>query len=442
MLLKTHAKNHKVFVHATIPIADTEDQSRLEKLRLDDHTLLLNHVPTTGLVRLGMVNVCNHRAHECDCMKYYDHVFALSVHSSYYFSQRDYAQIHKFTPYLRCIGHMPMVGRTIPMTKQPEYEWKSGEDHGSWTQRLAAKMNRVLTGERTVVMVPLRTGETEYRHADTSDFVRNGGYHDGPLLRTVTKHYSTPIKQAVALTASFASAAIPALMTTPGPLPVKVAAAVSSGVTAATLTAVAARTIIESSKCVSPPWWADSTVTTHITNTYGITDTQEEIVHNFTVRRRKPENLVRKVVESTQVDSAGANRTAAAILSAGDNDKTYRKMASNLLRDSLPVNVVKGTLDHAKNLCVYLVPPSRDLGSQRRGWQYALAGACLPLASATNQWAVSTLYAGSLRAGQTAIAQPQLWIMRGLLIALAMMSSMSYTMLLLFLMGGVWAMCF
>lgn len=405
MMLKAHYKNKGVYIHASVPKVDEEDARRLAKLHTDEDAMVLNYVPATRTVRVGMMNYCDHKACDCDCMKYYDKTYAVSVHSSYYFTPRDIAQIHKHTRYFRSVMHIPFKNETIPVSAQPEYIWKSGLKEGSFWQRAAAKIDQILTGRETVVMQPLRTGETAYRHHDNGMNVADGGYHDGPALQGLVEHYGDLSGQLRTLGAAFASAALPSLVITPGPLPVKVCGALMSGTVATLTTAVAARYVFESSRNVEAPFWANSTVTQHVTNTYCVAETDEEIVHTVEIRRVTPPlNLVRKVVRSVQVDMPSVNRAAAALLTAGDTAKSWQKMAANLLRDKLPVNKVKGSMQQAKNLLTYLGSPVEALSDLSYFTRTHVAAVCLPLASGVNHWAVSTLYALSSAKGKDANA--------------------------------------
>lgn len=181
-----------VYWHATFPICSDD----LER----DHLLLgqtLNSVPLinsvnwierTGVPMKDVVNVCRHRASECNCLSLYTDKFVMSIHSSYYFGEADWANLMRWTDVVYSASHIPSeLDREYP-SESPEFVWRraSSCEELSWVQRTRAKIREWATGRPQVAFVPLKDHGTVYVHDDPRPDHARGGFHVvKPLGKTV-----------------------------------------------------------------------------------------------------------------------------------------------------------------------------------------------------------------------------------------------------------------
>lgn len=78
--------------------------------------------------QLGRVNVCNHFARNCDCIRWYSHICAFSVHAHYYFRLDDWDNIFSKTDKIRVVSHLANELEVSVPEVHPEFKWQRKED--------------------------------------------------------------------------------------------------------------------------------------------------------------------------------------------------------------------------------------------------------------------------------------------------------------------------
>lgn len=376
-MLRCVPANVKVAMHVTIPILQDADNVRDSRTRHNGSFLAWNYLPETKEPSLTTLNYCRHKASECDCLKYYDerarHVTA--IHSAYYFTVEDWDQIFKYTSQVECLLHVPKVGETIPL-KQPEFEWVDCEHDvdSDWLTKTGCFFKRMLTGDRTVKLKPLRHGETTYLHSDMSQIIRRGGFHF-TKHSWMEKYCQGDSRTAKAAVYVAAAGAVGSLIGTVGaPAAVVAVQAAAAAVNAVVSTAVGAR-VVNGLARRQRPFMATRTVTCHVTTAFGAGD-EEDIVTTQRFTCGAPKALTPEPIESINVDTRSVGRVAAAITMAKDAGTGMRQMAASLLREDVPIQRVRDTIRHATRIATYVIPNGLSAPSGAR-WLY-LASA-LPL---------------------------------------------------------------
>lgn len=174
---------NKIFWHCTFPVLEG-DLSRdyaligasLNAGPLIDH---VNWIEMTGTPMLGVVNVCRHRASECNCLALYNTRFVMSVHSSYYFSDSDWAQLFKYTETVHTAEHLPeKLGVGVP-SADPEFRWMEAKFSQAipWWRRAISAIREHVTGQVDLVFEPLRPHGTVYTQRDPRADIQRGGFH-------------------------------------------------------------------------------------------------------------------------------------------------------------------------------------------------------------------------------------------------------------------------
>jgi hypothetical protein len=342
-----------LFYHAMLPQVDIADKARMEKLRAADDFTTMNYLPSTQQLVPGRISYCHHKLAECDCLRHFDVIKAVSNHSVYYFRQADYENLFQYTGTIDCSCHIPKVGETIPCDA-PEYEWVDAKRTGSVLQRFKSRFRESVTGIPEVVMKPLKHGETTYRHVDIGYLLEKGGMHLSSHSRVVEdivvdgKLPWTAIK-------TWAAGAVAPIVT--GTLLGGVVGGMAAGVSYVAATASAAQ-MCATLAChrrfnTEAPWESDATVRMRVVSSYGAPD-GEELAHVVRVTREKPSELVPGVRESVQISSAELPRATSALAMAGDTKKSRLHVAATLVRDGLNTVHVKHTVQHAARLVNYL----------------------------------------------------------------------------------------
>lgn len=384
-MLKSVPNNRKVAIHASIPVVQDADNARDSRARHNGSFVEWNYLPETKVPSLNRLNYCRHTASECDCMKYYDERgrYALAIHSAYYFRQRDWQQIFKYTDQVECLMHVPKVGETIPL-RDPEFEWVDVEQDASsdWLARTGAFVKRLLTGDRTVKLKPLRHGETTYTHSDVSQIITRGGFHFTQNSAWIEEYCQGDRKTATAAACVAAAGAVGGLVTSAGAGPaVAAASAVAGAANALVTTAAWARFENWRARCGRPMCVAE-TVTCHVASSFG-EGNEEDIVTVQRFRAGPPRELVPELVEAVQVDKKSVGRVAAALALAKDLPNGIRQMAGSMLREDVPIKAVRDTLGHAQRVMRYVLPNDRSAPNAGRWLAWAIASplfACSPLA--------------------------------------------------------------
>lgn len=402
LVLKQDSRNAKVCVHAAIPSVDGADPDRITRMRTNPTFMTWNFVPNTHVVTTNRVNWCTHRARDCTCMAHYTHVFVLCIHSAYYFTQADFQRIFQHTASFESLEHIPQVGQTIPVT-EPEYLWEDSTKksevvkHGAFS-RIVNSVREAVTWTKQVRLQPLRTAATTYQHADNGERLRRGGFHPNVWAGHVDRILETDSKMATFAAGVAAAGAVGGLIGAIGSSTLtSVAAAAQGALSSLALTTAAAAVAKWDSLQPTPllPGWVgcDYSVETSIASSYETND-REQVCHIIRYCRvQRGTKLEPRVTESIQVEPNEVERVAAALVTAADTGRTERMMAATLLRDKLPVKVIKGTLRQAQRVADFLFPPAPDV--QRPPWlvKGALATACLPFVSGISKSASSALVA-------------------------------------------------
>lgn len=169
------------YVHVQFPIVASADVARAEILEDPVLEPKLNFVPEFG-PQYGKVNYCHHKLSECECLRDYDRFVPIAVHSLYYLGEADWMQLYKVAPevVVRAVVHLPPAqGTSVLPVSKPEFRFLPIEqttDLVTTWDRWQAAARRVLYGESTVLMVPLASNGTVYRH-DSMAWLAAGGRH-------------------------------------------------------------------------------------------------------------------------------------------------------------------------------------------------------------------------------------------------------------------------
>ncbi len=176
-----------VFWHCSFPIATSADLGRDSLLlgqQLGSQALIdrINWMDETGVPALGRINVCRHKASECQCLAAYGSKFVMSIHSSYYFTDCDWQNLFRYTDQVWMGLHLPeRIGCGVP-SKDPEFVWQRVEHarNLSWWDRFMSKTRTWLTGREELVFEPLRANGTTYIQPNPRHDFDTGGFHMAP----------------------------------------------------------------------------------------------------------------------------------------------------------------------------------------------------------------------------------------------------------------------
>lgn len=347
-LLKRDPRNSGLFVHASIPSADQEDIHRTNRLRDNPDFMNWNDVSVSHRANQHRINWCRHKARHCTCMRHYTHVFVVCIHSAYYFTQADFDRIFEHTSSFESLEHIPEVGVPIPL-HNPEYIWEDASEQSTVVKlpflgRLANSIRTAVSGTRQVRLQPVVTAASTYVHADTSQRIQNGGFHPNRWARVVDSVLETDGKMAAFATGVAAAGAIGGLIgSIGGSTLASVAASVKGAVSSLALTTTAAYLAKLDTRLTRPWLPGDFSVEVSIASTYETPGNREQLCH--IIRYFKTERgaeLVPRVTSAVRIDEDQVSRAVAAMSTAADTERTERMVAATLLRDKLPVRVVKG----------------------------------------------------------------------------------------------------
>lgn len=380
------------YIHATLPVVDAADNDRMDKFRMGPKFSTYNYLPETRKPVANRLNYCYHKASDCDCMKYYDHVEAVTVHAAYYFSPMDYDQVFKYTQRLTAIVHVPEVGTTIPKNGSPEYEWTDECESSDFRTKWLARYRRFVTGVGQVRMHPLQTAETGYAHPDVGATIRNGGYHFTSFTPYASRVAEPGWDAIRCVGTAAAAAAATAFVATPGPLPVKVLQAGNTFVSSVVGQVLFAKVAHKRASQREPPMETVYTVEAKVVKSYVETKTDEEVCQQVTFTKRQPVALDYQATSSVRVDTEQLSRATTGVLLGGTGDKNRRGVMASLVRDKVSIEKVKGTMSQAIRIVSFLdrveqPPPAPSLP------RWLLAVCSLPFALAGSTWSASALIA-------------------------------------------------
>jgi hypothetical protein len=174
-----------VYHHCLFPIASSADLNR--ESTLQGYMGDINWVTKATPPVLGKVNVCRHKASECECFAYYDTRAAMAVHAHYYFTDEDWRNVFMYVDSVELAGHMPLkTGRPVPEGK-PEFIWTRTRDSklATWPMRLHSFVRKMVFGfNDMLVFEPLSGNGTTYYQRDPYIDTKNGGFHMMPQWMT------------------------------------------------------------------------------------------------------------------------------------------------------------------------------------------------------------------------------------------------------------------
>lgn len=360
-MLKTSARNKHLFLHVCIPEVDTADIARLDRFRMDGRFPTYNYIPETLIPRVGVLNYCRHRAHECTCLRKYDHIEPTAIHSSYYFRAADYLNVlgHPSCGNLTAIVHIPEHGTTIPK-QRPEYAWFDACTKGTFVSRLRSQWSHFITGDRDVMMAPMQTGETTYTHKDIARELSRGGFHVNRIT-TWADGMAEPRFAFVEVLKATGVAFCNAAVITPGTPATRVVGGLVAAAAAATGVIALAIAGNRLSHAADPPIGTTSTIAMRIKNTYTDATFGEEIFSVLQVAKDKPHRLESQCIRSAIVDDKAVAHATQALLLGGDSEKTQRGVAAALVRDGKPIHKVKSSMEHAMRCVRFLCCPPEEL---------------------------------------------------------------------------------
>lgn len=346
--------------HALAPVTHTEDARRMGKLRDVDGIRYINtqsgYMPKAGYT----VNYCHHKCRNCTCLKRYDKIFPVAIHSNYYLNVLDYEVLAHNANELLSVEHVPEVGRGVPV-QNPEFEWGYADESplvGRAT-KWGIKLRQWLSGERYVALNALRRSETTYYHENTSKRLAAGGFHLGPVTNKAQEMIDDPVEAIKVISlgafATFAST----FVATPGDLVVRtVVGTVAAGITASMSVAVV-RAAKKAQTFERP--FPGTTHTVEMTeNMYKLHECKSPVFSIVTAQFHKPKKLSMNRLKQDEVDTEAANRVAAALFMAGDTEKTRNQVRGNMFRLNMPVEVIKGTVNQGVRLFHYVAESVTD----------------------------------------------------------------------------------
>jgi len=337
-----------------IPEADSSDAERITRLQANPIFKTFNYVPETKMIKTDVVNYCHHKASECTCMAYADNVFPVCIHSAYYLKQADLRNIFKKANSMETLVHMPEVGMGIPLSK-PEFQWLDATEEGTKTQRWKSKFKELLTGVKQVVMKPVQTGGTTYRHNDIAQIVKGGGIHLSPSADEAERLSDDPLKVAAHLAGAFAGGFVGGFLLTSGlSTKYKVGAGLCAG---AALVAGKAMRVINagaSAYLPDPPADAESTLTTVPLKAFVESESKDVLAHVVKFVKSKPSELEERVIAVKSVNPEAVSTATSTLLLAPDTEKSKRQTAATMLRNGHKVKVTHDSMEQAVVMAKYL----------------------------------------------------------------------------------------
>lgn len=353
-----------LYHHCSFPVACASDLAR--ENTLGNRMGLINWIREGVEPELGKVNVCNHRASECDCLKFYHQKFVMAVHSQYYFTDSDWASLFKYTDVVWTATHVPeALGRPVPCS-DPEFVWLPIARAATATlaQKWRARLRTYVVGpDDQVVFEPLLGHGTTYVQKNPRVDVNNGGFHMvNGFVRSVADWVNTDAGLLVA--AAGKSAAITTV--TRGAVESffrrswkPVLKSLALGVILAAPASIARAVEVSRSLPVPPP---NALYTVRIVNGYTLTYKGENLGHVLKYMRAPLGELEPRVLDTYIPNRTMVNEVATTLaLSKKDKQQNRGIAVSKCLREGLNEIAVRDTVRAAEELVDRLLPKNEEL---------------------------------------------------------------------------------
>lgn len=385
--IKELRDTENVYFHCCFPIACSADLNREASLTpIRDQ---INWIQETGVPMRERVNVCRHRASECDCFMHYTHRYVMAVHSAYYFTACDWANVFKYVDVVHTFTHTPgALDRPTPGS-HPEFVWTkvTTAKTSGWHERvLSALRTHVVGCDDYLVFEPVNSHGTTYTQVDPRIEIEAGGFHLRGSFRNWLQHasHSLPcLAGAVAAQAAGVAAVglgILEAIATRSPKPLVKAVVLGMALT----TPVQAMRVANNAYTANAAFCAERTV--RIDNNTALSYDGEEIAHFFDYRVGVPQRLERRRLASYRPNSKLVRELAATgLLSKKDPETQMKVMLSRAFRDGLPEQVTVDTVNEAAAMITRVMPknevtPSNSSSSDpgRAAWPSAWAAPPCP----------------------------------------------------------------
>jgi len=360
-----------VYMHCTFPVAGADDLAR-DALLLGrskfahDLTDRVNWVDRTGAVSLTKVNVCGHLARDCTCLALYGPNYVYALHSSYYFEDRDWDQLFKYTDDVRIGVHLPeRDGQRVP-SDIPEFRWQSLRsvrelcEHFGLIRGLSAAAENIFLGHQHVAFKPMTAHGTTYCHRDLAPDIRRGGFHIVQYTAQVDRVMHSP----AALAAVGAGAVVAVAQ-----IPEVLSSVLRRRVPWVPMAKMAA--------CLAPCWlmsgvgharnsvepMANARYTVKVVPGWDYVRQAETICQVYQMRRVPLSTLEPRTISTQRPNPLKAREMAASLALANNPAKAERAVAAMGFRSGLSPTEVKDTIQAAKDYCSIVLEPKNDQGS-------------------------------------------------------------------------------
>jgi hypothetical protein len=349
-MLSTYAGADSIYWHCTFPIEGGDLQRDFQLIgasigttNLVDHC---NFIEETGFPQLGVVNVCRHRAAECDCLRHYTSNFCFSIHSSYYFTDLDWHQLFRYTQRVHIAVHLPeRFGTGFPAVS-PEFQWVRPADAKtlSFWDKMRAVARGWITGVEQVVLEPLRPHGSTYFQPNPKEDIERGGFQMSgcrPALVAVDSFARNPLatvtRSAVCGTLAVLFGTAPSIQHWFGAVFLTLAA---------TLPFLWSRALRRFRTSTEP--LPGTAYTVAITDGRNLTIHGENGVQLYTYRRcPTPTKLLPRSVDSYAVHDALAGQLASTMSLAKDETKATAVAIARCLREGLSTLETTQTVQRA-----------------------------------------------------------------------------------------------
>jgi hypothetical protein len=288
------------------------------------------------------------------------------MHSAYYFEDRDWDQLFKYTDDVRVGVHLPERNNQVVPSDMPEFRWQyldSVRDivkHYGAVRAVSALAERVWLGVKHVAFEPLTAHGTTYVHRDLGQDIRRGGFHIVHYTRVVDEIIANPVS-AAAMGAGVALAVgmLPRVFSKAlrGQAPVWESAAIFAALAPSWL--ASGVSYGRNTRDPAP----NARYTVKVVPGWDYVRQGETICRVYQMRRSPISQLEPRTISTRRPSAAKAREMAASMAMSGNPDKAARAAAAMGLRAGLSPNEVKDTVEAAQDYCAMIFEPKNGSGT-------------------------------------------------------------------------------
>lgn len=361
----------RVYHHCCMPLACSTDLARystLAKALVHIHWISEDDKPV-----LGKVNVCQHKASECDCLRHYDYRYVMAVHSHYYFDVNDWHNLFRYTDRVATYSHVPSRLNVAVPVAEPEFKWVKQREATTltWYQKLHARMREYVIGvDEMLAFEPLLTHGTTYYQRDPRVDLDHGGFHMPVAAGRLADRLANDTTALTAMALAHASGVASLLVQG---VPAMLSRDFGRLFTVATRAAVlcAPCELVRYShrlKYISTPSMA-AVYTVKIINGKSVVHKGEELAHFYTYLRSPVCTLEPRTTKSYRPDMKTAREIAATMaISKKPPDEVMNIAKAKCLREDVPLAKVADTLKEAKEIVELTDPKNVESPQPLRLW--------------------------------------------------------------------------